>query len=831
MADEVSIAEAPRVTDRDNGVMVATVEENLRRITRQEAKQAEEAILFRTRLGNAPTKAAIAILEAGVLNCAATARGMRIADATFGKSVAAMKGMSKRKKPAAAVSIVTGTRGVTQVQQRMDTDLFWIKGLKFLVAVLTPLALSVCQHVKDRSVESVASALKGILKFVAGRGFKVVEIRTDGEGAIAALVPDLNAMSICVNVAGPGQHVPVAERMIQTIKGRVRSFDHGLPYVMPPLMMVYCVMYCVRSINFQPSSTSMDKVSPYEQFTGLKLDAKRDLRCGFGDYVQATVPETNNTMAARTHGCICLLPTGNSTGSVKMWCLGTNSVVTRDQFQILPVTTELAKYITRLAEKHGFFRGMDPALEASSEPTAVDDTPPAVNNPLPDMMPFGGPPPTSATGGAAQPVAVGVHDAQPAPVAPVAVAPHAGVNTGGDASGGGAADEPGLGLEVNLPALPRRSARIAGQQERGNAAIPAMFSAADAARADLRRHLVSTADWHDPSFALKITVKRAMRDRPGEALPVILAELQQMLDKGVWHGVHTADLTQGQRRAIIRSSMFLRDKYLASGVFEKFKARLVAGGDQQDRAQYDDLSSPTVATSSVLALAAIAAAEGRTVVVTDIGGAFLNASMSATGVKVHMRLNATIAKLLIQLDPKYEKFVEPSGCIVVELDKALYGCVEASLLWFRDLSATILRMGFVQNPYDQCVFNKRDAEGVQITVAVHVDDLLVTSKSQRLLDEFHEGLNATYPETKSSTGRVVNYIGMCFDFTTEGEVRVTMDNCVRDILRSCESDIKAKPTPAASNLFDIRPDAPKPPRVKRPTSTLMSPRCCTWRRE
>ena len=85
--------------------------------------------------------------------------------------------------------------------------------------------------------------------------------------------------------------------------------------------------------------------------------------------------------------------------------------------------------------------------------------------------------------------------------------------------------------------------------------------------------------------------------------------------------------------------MFLKDKYLASGEFERFKARLVAGGNQQDKGLYHDLSSPTVATSSVLSIAALAASEGRKVVAIDIGGAFLNADMAPTGVEVHMRLN------------------------------------------------------------------------------------------------------------------------------------------------------------------------------------------------
>jgi hypothetical protein len=73
------------------------------------------------------------------------------------------------------------------------------------------------------------------------------------------------------------------------------------------------------------------------------------------------------------------------------------------------------------------------------------------------------------------------------------------------------------------------------------------------------------------------------------------------------------NLTKAQKRSIIRSSMFLKDKYFASGAFEKFKARLVAGGDQQDRTIYEGLAAPTAATANVFAMAALAAREKRVV--------------------------------------------------------------------------------------------------------------------------------------------------------------------------------------------------------------------------
>jgi hypothetical protein len=263
----------------------------------------------------------------------------------------------------------------------------------------------------------------------------------------------------------------------------------------------------------------------------------------------------------------------------------------------------------------------------------------------------------------------------------------------------------------------------------------------DSARRAIRRELECRSQ-----YAFKTSVKVAMRDRPKEALPVIEAELRQMHDKIVWHGVHLRNMTKVQRRAIIRSSMFLKDKYFASGAFEKFKPRLVAGGDQQDRTMYEDLSAPTAATSNVFAMAALAARENRVVAAVDIGGVYLNASMVESGVIVHMRLDRVMTEILVKIDPEFKEFVAEDGSSVVQLDKALYGCVEAArFFWYLMLREKLEAYGFVANPEEPCVFNKRNAAGLQISLTLHVDDLLTTCKSEAEIDLFFAYLRTQFP--------------------------------------------------------------------------------------
>ena len=52
-------------------------------------------------------------------------------------------------------------------------------------------------------------------------------------------------------------------------------------------------------------------------------------------------------------------------------------------------------------------------------------------------------------------------------------------------------------------------------------------------------------------------------------------------------------------------------------------------------------------------------------------------------------------------------------------------------------------MGFEVNPYYQCVFNAT-IDDVQVTVAFHVDDLLITSVSNSALETIITGLKKEF---------------------------------------------------------------------------------------
>ena len=75
----------------------------------------------------------------------------------------------------------------------------------------------------NRAVTVIAASIRSFIYTTRSRDFNCVQIRTNSVGAFAAMSEELSALAIVLDIAEPGQHVPVVERKILTTKKRVTT--------------------------------------------------------------------------------------------------------------------------------------------------------------------------------------------------------------------------------------------------------------------------------------------------------------------------------------------------------------------------------------------------------------------------------------------------------------------------------------------------------------------------------------------------------------------------------------------------------------------------------
>ena len=99
-----------------------------------------------------------------------------------------------------------------------------------------------------------------------------------------------------LDIAAGTESVGVVERKLRTIKERVRGYLTTLPFIKDEVLEEWLLKNIIYYLNWTPTTTNMDERSSMEKLTGRLIDAKTDLRFGFGDYVQLGDRETDNTM-------------------------------------------------------------------------------------------------------------------------------------------------------------------------------------------------------------------------------------------------------------------------------------------------------------------------------------------------------------------------------------------------------------------------------------------------------------------------------------------------------------------------------------------------------
>eukprot|EP00980_Cylindrotheca_fusiformis_P021999 scaffold8875_cov60-Cylindrotheca_fusiformis.AAC.1 len=146
--------------------------------------------------------------------------------------------------------------------------------------------------------------------------------------------------------------------------------------------------------------------------------------------------------------------------------------------------------------------------------------------------------------------------------------------------------------------------------------------------------------------------------------------------------------------------------------------------------------------------------------------------------------------------------------VYVAVLKAIYGMLhQAALLWYQKFRKDLEGIEFVFNDYDPCVANRMRV-GKQHTIRFHVDDIMASHVNPKVNDKFENWLNRKYGsvgEVKTTRGKIVHeYLGMTFDFTCKGKLKVQMDNFVKNMIDDYSVKLKSTDvslTPATNNLF------------------------------
>ena len=555
------------------------------------------------------------------------------------------------------------------------------------------------------------------------------------------------------------------------------------------------------------------------------------MRISFGEYAQVLITDTSlvkNSMQPRTEGAIALLPVGNLQGSVKFYILRSKAIATKDHWKALPMPPAVIDHLNAFtpieqlnkskADMRFYVGYRESELKDDNENDFFDDVRDA------DLRNIVVDPPLKMSGnGIGNIIEMDPeHGSNPETVStPPSNIVVADVLPGNN---GQITKETNMIDENNDDGSVSEDSESSSQEhvdKDNNDLIPQ--------EVPLHGHL-TRARFKYPKdshlweygihvvFAMMISkvyydvclmsVKQAFNRYGDKAKEAAAKELRQLHEKDVWIPIGIFDRKQCTN--IIPSHMIIVEKFNPDGSHDKIKARFLAGGNHELQRLYEDNHSSTVNLVVVFINLSIVVRGRRYIRIVDIAGAYLNALIKNK--KIFMRIDKQIVKILMEMFPELynESTVGPDGSVIVLLLKALYGCRESAKLWYEHLRRSLESLGFTVNPYDVCVFNKIcSGTGKQITVAVYVDDLLITSESLEDINNFIEELIRIYKNVTVKEDSNLGYLGMEISFTNiniRNEIEVKMTGYVNELLEDM-NEMREVSTPYSLDLFEIDSNA------------------------
>jgi hypothetical protein len=317
----------------------------------------------------------------------------------------------------------------------------------------------------------------------------------------------------------------------------------------------------------------------------------------------------------------------------------------------------------------------------------------------------------------------------------------------------------------------------------------------------------SDKEWQ---FVQSYSLMKGLKKFGGEGRQAAYKEMKQLHDRVVFKPIKVSELTEQEKRRAMESLIFLVQKRDGS-----VKGRTCANGStQREYMDREEAASPTAMTESIIITGVVDAKQHRDVMTADIPNAFVQTDIDKkkVGERIIMKIRGPLVDMLLELSHEtYAEYVVYEGkskVLYVVMEKALYGMLQSSLLYYKKFRKDIESIGFKVNPYDPCVAN-RIINGKQHTVTWHVDDLKSSHVDPKVNDKFLEWLKSKYAsdetgEVKAMHGHRHDYLATVLDYSRPGLLQVDMTKNVKSMIEDFPLKIEGIGTfPWTAKLFTI----------------------------
>ena len=199
----------------------------------------------------------------------------------------------------------------------------------------------------------------------------------------------------------------------------------------------------------------------------------------------------------------------------------------------------------------------------------------------------------------------------------------------------------------------------------------------------------------------------------------------------------------------------------------KAKARIVVLGYEDPMLHEIERDSPTLTKLSRTLILQFAASQNLDIGSCDIKAAFLRGSADDQRI------------LAIEPLKEMRESMNLKDGEICQLLKGAYGRVDAPLLWHKELTKGLLELGFIQSPFDPCLYMMINEVGNTIgMIGFHVDDGLFCG-NKRFLEKI-DALERKFPFGRKKTRDFV-FTGLHVQQRADYSIRVEQSQYVKDI--------------------------------------------------